>query len=60
MKRIRSKKRKIETYKINKISLSCFGYKRFVLDDGIHTLAYFHEDLKRKIHTNKNRWTQIK
>ena len=34
------------TYEINKISLSCFGDKRFVLNDGIHTLAYFHKGLK--------------
>ena len=35
------------TYKINKISLSCFDDKRFVLNDGIHMLAYFHKDLKK-------------
>ena len=46
MKRIQSKKHKIGTYKINKISLSCFDDKRFVLDGGIHTLAYFHKDLR--------------
>ena len=43
MKRIQSKKHKIGTYEINKISLSCFDDKRYVLDDGIHTLAYFHK-----------------
>ena len=42
MKRIQSKKHKIGTYEIDKISLSCFDDKRFVLDDGVHTLAYFH------------------
>ena len=47
MKRIQSKKHKIGTYKINKISLSCFDDKRFVLDDGIHTLAYFYKDLRK-------------
>ena len=41
MKRIQSKKHKIEIYEINKISLSVFDGKRFVLNDGIHTLAYF-------------------
>ena len=45
MRRIQSKKHKIGTYKIDKISLSCFDDKRFVLDDGIHTLAYFHKDI---------------
>ena len=38
MRRIQSKKHKIGTYEINKISLSCFGDKRFVLDDGVHCL----------------------
>ena len=44
MKRIQAKKHKIETYEIDKISLSCFDDKRQVLDDGVHTLAYFHKD----------------
>ena len=46
MRRIQSKKQKTGTKEVNKISLSCFDDKRFVLDDGIHTLAYFHKDLK--------------
>ena len=45
MRRIQGKKHKMGTYEINKISLSVFGDKRFVLNDGIHTLAYFHKDL---------------
>ena len=44
MKRIQAKKHKIGTYKIDKMSLSCFDDKRFVLDDEIHTLANFHKD----------------
>ena len=44
MKRTESKKHKLGTYEINKISLSCFDDKRYVLDDGIYTLAYFHKD----------------
>ena len=44
MKRIQAEKHKIETYEIDKISLSCFDDKRYVLDDGVHTLAYFHKD----------------
>ena len=47
MRRIQSKKHKMGTYEINKISLSCFDDKRFVLHNGIHTLAYFHKDLKK-------------
>ena len=47
MKRIQSKKHKSGTYKINKILLPCFDDKRFVLDNEIHTLAYFHRELKK-------------
>ena len=45
MKRIQSKRHKPRTYEINKISLSVFDDKRFVLNDGIHGLAYFHKDI---------------
>ena len=45
MKRIPSKKHKIGTYEVKEISLSCFDDKRYVLDDGIHTLAYVRKDL---------------
>ena len=44
MKRIQSKKHKLGTYEIDKISLSCFGNKRYLLDDGIHTLSHFHKN----------------
>ena len=44
MKRIQAKKHKIGTSEIKKISLSCFDNKRYVLDDEIYTLAYFHKD----------------
>ena len=47
MKRIQSKKHKLGIYKVNIILLSCFYDTRFVLDDGIHTLAYFHIDLRK-------------
>ena len=47
MRRIQAKKRKVGTEEIDKISLLCFDDKRFVLNDGIHTLAYFHKDLKK-------------
>ena len=49
MKRIQSKKYKLGAYKINKISLSCFDDKRYVLDDGIHTLSYFHKNIAKKL-----------
>ena len=48
MRRFLGKKHKMGTYEINKISLSAFDDKRFVLDDRIHTLAYFHKDLKNR------------
>ena len=44
MRRIQSKKHKLGTYKIAKISLSCFDDKRYVLDDGVYALSYFHKD----------------
>ena len=44
MKRIQNKKHKLGTYEIDKISFSCFDDKRYVLDDGIYTLVYFHKD----------------
>ena len=44
MKGIQSKKHKSGTYEIDKISLSYFDDKRYMLDDGIHTLNYFHKN----------------
>ena len=44
MRRIQSKKHKLGTYEIDKISLSCFDDKRYVLDNGIRPLVYFHKD----------------
>ena len=44
MKRIQSKKHKLGTYEIDKISLSCFDDKRYVLDNGICKLPDFHKD----------------
>ena len=43
MKRIQSKRHKLGTSETDKISLSCFDDKRYMLDDGIRTLAYFHK-----------------
>ena len=47
MKRNQSKLHRIGTYDICKISLSCFDNKRCILDDGVNTLAYFHNDIKK-------------
>ena len=44
MKRIQNKNHKFGAYEIDKISLSCFDNKRYVLDGGIYKLAYFHKN----------------
>ena len=44
IKKIPSKKHKLGTYEIDKIFLSCFDNKRYVLDDEIYTLSYFHKN----------------
>ena len=49
MKRIQSKLHETDTYDVFKISLSCFDDKRYVLDDGINTSAYFHKDIKSSL-----------
>ena len=59
MKRIQSKKHKLGTSEINKKSLSCFDDKRFVLNDGIHTLAYFHRELKKQILKDDDKQEEI-
>ena len=53
MKRISKKVKNIKLVKnqIKKISLSCFDDKRFLLDHVIHTLVYFHKDLKKTLFT---------
>ena len=45
MKRIQSVLHEIGAYDLNKIALSCFDNKRYVLDDGINTLAYVHNGI---------------
>ena len=55
MKRIQAKKHKIGTYEIDKISLLCFDDKRYVLDDGVNTLAYFHKDCNKICVKNNNK-----
>ena len=42
------KKHKIGTYEIDKISLSCFDDKRYVLNNRFCTLDYFHQDTNDK------------
>ena len=45
MRGIKSKNHNLGTYKTNKISLSCFDDKRYILRNGIKTFAYGHKDI---------------
>ena len=45
MKTIRSDHHVVSSYEINKISLSSFDDKRYILDDGITTYAYGHKKI---------------
>ena len=47
MRGIKSKNHNITTYEKNKISLSAFDDKRYILDDGINTLPYGHKDISK-------------
>jgi len=51
MRTIRSDRHQLGSYELNKISLSCFDDKRYILDDGIHSYAYGH---CQKIHNLPN------
>ena len=45
---LRYRMKRIQSKNIRKSKKSlCFDDKRFVLDDEIHTLAYFHKDLRK-------------
>ena len=46
IERIQSKLHKTRTYDVCKIPMSCFHNKRYMLDDGVDSLAYFHKDIK--------------
>ena len=45
MREIKSKNQNLSTYKANKISLSCFDDKRYILRNGIEIFAYGHKDI---------------
>ena len=45
MRRVGSKNHNLGTYETNKISLSCFGDKHYILKNGINALAYGHKDI---------------
>jgi hypothetical protein len=42
MRQIRSEKHQLYTVNINKIGLSPYDDKRYILEDGVETLAYGH------------------
>ena len=46
MRTIRSVKHKLQSFEINKISLSCFDDKRYILNNGINSYAYGHYKIK--------------
>ena len=45
MRGIKSKNHNLGTYETNKRSLLCFDDKRYILKNGINTLAYGHKDI---------------
>ena len=45
MKRIESRLHRTGTYDVWKTSLSYFDDKRYILDDGVSSLAYFHKNV---------------
>ena len=46
MKTIRSQNHELGSYEINKVSLSCFDDKRYILEDGVISYAYGHYNIK--------------
>ena len=47
MRGIKSKNHNLGTYETNKRFLSCFDDKRYILKNGINTLAYGHKDIQK-------------
>ena len=47
MRTIRSEYHQISSYQINKVSLSPFDDKRYILDDGISSYAYGQQKIKK-------------
>ena len=48
MKTIRSNNHELDSYEINKISLSCFDDKRYIHEDGKTSYAYGHKNIQQK------------
>ena len=49
MKTIRSQNHELKSYELNKVSLSCFDDKRYILNDGIKSYAYGHKSIPKNI-----------
>ena len=47
MRGIKSKNDNLGSYETNKISLSCFDDKQYILKNGINTLVYGYKDIKK-------------
>ena len=58
MRSIRSVNHEIGSYEINKVPLSCFDDKIYILD-GIKSYAYGHYRIKKQVQNNKN-WDRPK
>ena len=50
MNTIRSQNHQLGSYEINKVSLSCFDDKRYILENGIKSYAYGHYLIKNPHH----------
>ena len=48
MRGIKSKNHNLGTYESNKTSLSCFHNNRYILKNGVDTLAYGYKDIIKK------------
>ncbi len=63
MKTIRSENHQLGSYEINKVSLSCFDDKRYILNDGKSSLAYGHYKIKQShpfnFHINLQCWFMV-
>jgi hypothetical protein len=44
-----SKNHVLQTVQVRKVCLSAFDDKRYVLADGVHTLAYGHRDISSNV-----------
>ena len=53
IKTIRSEKHQLGSFKLNKISLSCFDDKRFIHENGITSYAYGHYKINSQINSAK-------